>query len=110
MESRHRVPTCPCPENSPYRQKTQLAVAIAQGEAVASWANRNGVPERTAYRWAREPKVRAMVETIRRTRPRSGRRSDDASGHLRREAIVNLGKSASSESVRLAALGPSCQT
>ena len=91
-------------ENSPKNSKTQLAVAIAQGETAAEWARKNNVPKRTAQRWAREPEVRAAVESIRR------RALDRAVGLMSRHAkwatngILKLGESAASESVRLAAL------
>jgi hypothetical protein len=39
-------------------QKIHLALAIAEGESVNAWAQRIGVPERTACRWAQDPKVR----------------------------------------------------
>ena len=85
-------------------QKMLLAVAIAEGTAVAKWASSNDVPERTAYRWAAEPEVRAEVESIRR------RSLDEAIGRLAKRAtwavdgIVELGENAASESVRLSAL------
>jgi hypothetical protein len=47
-------------------QKTQLAVALAEGISAAKWARTNGVPKATAYRWFKEPAVRAQIESIRR--------------------------------------------
>ena len=47
-------------------QKSQLAVAIAQGESITAWALKNQVPSRTAFRWASDPKVRRLVEAWRR--------------------------------------------
>jgi hypothetical protein len=85
-------------------QKMLLAAAIAEGTAVAEWASRTGVPERTAYHWAAQPEVRAEVESIRR------RALDEAIGRMARRAtwavdgIVKLGDNAASESVRLSAL------
>jgi hypothetical protein len=85
-------------------QKMILAVAVAQGIPVAEWALRNDVNEQTAYRWAAEPEVRSQVESIRR------RALDQAIGGMANrvawavEKIVELGKTAASESVRLAAL------
>jgi hypothetical protein len=85
-------------------QKMLLAVAIAEGTSIATWASSNGVPERTAYRWAAEPEVRSETESIRR------RALDEAIGRLARRAtwavdgIVELGENADSESVRLSAL------
>jgi hypothetical protein len=46
--------------------KTQLALAIARGVAVQSWARRNNVPRETAFEWAKEPEVRKAVESHRR--------------------------------------------
>ena len=85
-------------------QKMLLAVAIAEGTSVATWASSNGVPERTAYRWATESEVRSETESLRR------RALDAAIGRLAKRAtwavdgIVELGESAASESVRLSAL------
>jgi hypothetical protein len=90
-------------ENSPSGSKSQLAVAIAKGGTAAKWASKNGVCKRTAQRWAREPEVRAAVERMRR------RALDRAVGlmaghtHWAAKQIVELGKNASSESVRLSA-------
>ena len=47
---------CPMTGESTNSQKMLLAVAIAEGTSVATWASTNGVPERTAYRWAAENK------------------------------------------------------
>jgi hypothetical protein len=98
---RHAVSS---PESSPQSPKTQLALAIAQGDSAAVWAKKNAVPKRTAQRWAKEPEFRAMVESIRR------RALDRAVGLMSRRArwaaerIVALGDKAASEAVRLAAL------
>jgi hypothetical protein len=91
-------------ENSPRSPKTQLAIAIAQGDNATTWARKNNVPRRTAQRWAREPGVRAAVERTRR------RALDRAVGlmstHARwaAEKILKLGEHAASEAVRLTAL------
>jgi hypothetical protein len=88
----------------PKGQKTDLALAIAHGIAVAKWARDHDVPKRTAYTWAREPKMRAAVESIRR------QAIDRAVGRMSRrvtwaaDAVAKLAKDAVSESVRLAAL------
>ena len=47
-------------------QKIHLALAIAEGESIAAWAQENGVPERTAFYWAKDPKVRREVDACRR--------------------------------------------
>jgi hypothetical protein len=92
------------PENLLLSKKSQLTFAIAKGMAVTTWAKKNDVPTRTAFRWASEPKVRAAVERYRR------RVLDRAVGRMTvgvtfaTEGIFALAKSASSESVKLAAL------
>lgn len=91
-------------ESTRQRQISELVMAIAEGKPVHEWATNNGVPRRTAYRWAREPKVRAKVETIRR------QALDQAVGQMTSNigmvtaGIMELAQGASSESVRLAAL------
>ncbi len=39
-------------------RKNRLAVAIPWGESITVWARRNEVNRRTAFRWAKEPRVR----------------------------------------------------
>jgi hypothetical protein len=101
---RHRVPKCAMTEEFPKGKRTELALAIAEGRSVASWARANQVPKRTAYRWAADPKVRSAVESVRR------RAVDRAIGRLAKRAtwatdeIAVLAKAAESESVRLRAL------
>ncbi len=88
----------------PPKKKTLLALAIAQGASVSTWARANEVPRRTAYRLAGDPQVRATVESCRR------RALDRAIGRLAMRStwaadqIAKLGKDASSDSVKLAAL------
>ena len=91
-------------EELPNGRKTQLALAIAQGTSVGSWARDNDVPRRTAYRWASDPKVRHVVETCRR------RARCRAIGRMARRAtwasdqIAMLAKAAESEPVKLRAM------
>ena len=47
-------------------QKIHLALAIARGQSIDAWAQQNGVSERTAFSWAKDPKVRREVEACRR--------------------------------------------
>src|SRR4051794_32601868 len=47
-------------------KKIHLALAIAGGESITAWAQENGVPERTAFYWAKDPKVRREVDACRR--------------------------------------------
>jgi hypothetical protein len=98
------LPENPRPENSPLSPKGQLAIAIAGGLSASRWAAANKVPTRTAQKWARDPKVRAEVERVRR------RALDRAVGRMARrvtwatDGIVKLAGGAESESVKLAAL------
>jgi hypothetical protein len=92
------------PQELPKAKKIHLAAAIAQGQSVAGWARDNGVPRRTAFRWASEPGVRRTVEACRR------RTLDRAIGRMTRrtvwasDQVADLAKAAESESVRLRAL------
>jgi hypothetical protein len=85
-------------------RKTELALVLAQGQSVAAWIRKSGVSRRTAYRWASDPKVREWVQAWRR------RAADRAVGRMALRAtwaadrIVDLGRNAESESVRLKAL------
>ena len=74
----------PLPENSPESQRAKLAIAIAQGASISTWAKVNNVPNRTAYRWASDPKVRAKVERSRRPAV------DCAVGHLSKNAAIRV--------------------
>ena len=84
-------------------KKMNLAAAVAQGESIAEWARENGVPERTAQRWAQDRNVRREVDACRR------RAINEAIGrmtHMARNAvdgILHLAKEADSESVQLRA-------
>ncbi len=91
-------------DNVPLNPKSKLTLAIARGVPVTKWARDNGVPRRTAFRWAHEPKVRADVEKYRR------KVLDRAIGRMTvginwaTEGIFQLAKGAASESVKLSAL------
>ena len=84
-------------------KKINLALAVAEGESIAAWARQNGVPERTAQRWAQDRNVRREVNACRR------RALNQAIGRLTGMAmnavdgIANLAKGADSESVQLRA-------
>jgi hypothetical protein len=99
-----RVSTTSMSQEQRKNRKSQLARAMASGQSTAEWARQNGVPERTAYRWARDPKVRASVNSHRR------KALDQSLGVMSgqvtwaAEAIGDLGRTAASESVRLGAL------
>ena len=83
--------------------KNEFTVAIAEGESIIAWAQENGVPERTAFRWAQDPKVRREVEACRR------RVVNQAIGRLTgmttkaADRISSLAQEANSESVQLRA-------
>ena len=84
-------------------QKIHLALAVAEGESIAEWARQNGVSERTAFYWAKDPKVRRQVEACRR------RALNQAIGQLTGiamnavDGIAHLAQGADSESVQLRA-------
>ena len=104
MEPSHRQPMNVMSEEQRKTRVSELATAIAEGNSVAEWARANKVPERTAYRWARDPRVRAEVDSRRR------RAVDEAIGRMAERVswatrgIATLAEHAKSESVRLAAL------
>src|SRR5262245_59850441 len=85
-------------------RKRQLALALAQGISVTHWARANKVPRPTAYRWARDPNVRKVIETYRR------RTLDRAIGMMVKRApwtvgqISVLARDGDTDSVRLRAL------
>jgi hypothetical protein len=68
------------------------------------WARKNDVPNRTAYRWAKEPKVRAKIKSYHRHA--LGRAIGRLAARVTwaADGIVKLADEASSESVKLAAL------
>ena len=84
-------------------KKINLALAVAEGESIAEWARENGLPERTAQRWAQDRNVRREVDACRR------RALNQAIGRLTGMAmnavdgIANLAQGAESESVQLRA-------
>jgi hypothetical protein len=84
-------------------KKAKLALAIARGESISAWARQNEVPERSAFRWAKDPKVTRAVEACRR------RYLTQAIGRMARLAskaadkIAKLADRAESESVQLRA-------
>jgi len=83
--------------------KTELALALARGVSVASWALANKVPRSTAFLWAKDPEVRSVVEECRR------RALDQAIGRMSKhsslaaDVIISVAKDAESDSVKLRA-------
>ena len=84
-------------------KKIHLALAVAQGESIAEWARENGVPERSAQRWAQDRNVRREVDAYRRRALNQaiGRLTGIATNAV--DGIANLVKGADSESVQLRA-------
>ena len=103
MEYRHRVRQRAMSEGQRQNRKNKLVAAIAVGKPIAVWARENKVSRRTAYRWAKDPKVKAAVDA--RRRKAVDHSIGVLSGRLARaaNAIADLGKAAESESVRLSA-------
>jgi hypothetical protein len=83
--------------------KGQLALAVANGQSIARWANEHKVGVRTAHTWAKAPEFRSEVAELR------ARLLDRAIGVLARRVAANAGQinrlasKAESEAVRLAA-------
>jgi hypothetical protein len=98
-----KVPNSTMGEELPKNTKTQLALAVAQGMKVTTWARTHGVPRRTAFRWAKDPQFRAVVETCRR------RAIDTTIGKLARhsmraaDVLAKLSRESESDTVRLRA-------
>ncbi len=84
--------------------QSELAAALAAGKSCAEWASANGVSERTAQRWANEPKVRAELETYRRGNLDHAVSRMSCRAVWATDQIRELAEKARSESVRLAAL------
>jgi hypothetical protein len=84
-------------------KKSELALVIARGGSIIAWASKNDVAERTAFYWAKEPKVREEVEEFRR------QSFDRALGRMSSRAtkasdgIFKLAIAADSEAVQLRA-------
>jgi hypothetical protein len=85
-------------------RKSDLARALAAGISAKQWGEKHEVKKSTAYDWAKDPKVKAQVKSIR------CRAADRAVGRLASratwaaEGIVKLADDATSEAVRLSAL------
>jgi len=83
--------------------KTQLILALAQGVSTNEWARTNKVSNGTAYRWAKDPEVRAAVLSCRR------RMIDQAIGQFTKtttfaaKQIAVIAETSESDAVRLRA-------
>src|SRR5690348_5657126 len=82
------------------QKKINLAPAIAGGESISAWAKENGVSERTAFYWAKDPKVRREAEACRRRAVNQA--ISRLTGMTTKEAdgIANIAQAAESESVQ----------
>ena len=103
MEYRHRGRTSAMSEGQRQNWKNKLVAAIAVGKPIAAWARENQMSRRTAYRWAKDPRVKAAVDA--RRRKALDHSVGVLTGRLTRAAncIADLGEAADSESVRLSA-------
>jgi hypothetical protein len=84
-------------------EKIHLALAIAGGQSIAAWAQQNGVSERTAFSWAKDPKVRREVDACRRRALNPGAPGLTGMAMNAVDGIAHLAKEADSESVQLRA-------
>jgi hypothetical protein len=91
------------PDTPEIPAKSELALALASGVSVATWAKANNVPKSTAYEWSKDPEVRREVDFLRR------RTLDQAVGRLIKRSkraadiVFSIAEDAQSESVRLRA-------
>jgi hypothetical protein len=91
------------PEQHSKGKKAKLALAIARGEAATVWASKNGVPKRTAFRWASEVPVRKAIESWRRRALSQAIGRMAARSVTAADGIASLAEDADSESIRLRA-------
>jgi hypothetical protein len=86
-------------------RKSKLVIALLEGKkSLDAWAKENGVSRRTAYRWAQDPKVRAVVNAHRRAAVDQSLAVMSGQVTWAAQAIGDLCKNAASESVKLGAL------
>lgn len=107
MRQSHRMSFCAMSDHATGHElrgaRLDLAVAVAHGRPIKSWAEANNTTLHTAHRWASQPDFKRAVSGIRR------RCADLAAGRLAgyatkaAEVMTNLAVGASSESVKLAA-------
>ena len=73
------------------------------GKTIRDWAQENGVPERTAYRWASDPEVRRQLQDCRQAAIDNTLRLMAERSAAALDRIEELGKVADSDAVRLKA-------
>jgi Homeodomain-like domain len=101
----HRVSATAMSGEQRTSRKRQLVIALAEGKkSLDDWAQENGVSRRTAYRWAKDPKVKADVNAHRRAAVDQSLAVMSGQLTWAAEAIGDLGKNAASDSVKLGAL------
>ena len=81
----------------------RLALALVAGTTIRDWAQENGVPESTAYRWASDPEVRRQVQDCRQAAIDNTLRLMAERSAAALDRIEDLGKVADSDAVRLKA-------
>jgi hypothetical protein len=84
-------------------KKGKLAFVIARGGSIATWASKNDVSRRTAFYWAKEPKVREEVEEIRRHSFNEALGRMNSRAKKAADGIYRLAASGESESIQLRA-------
>jgi transposase-like protein len=84
-------------------RKSALARALVSGASVAEWAKAHGVPDRTAYTWARSREVLDEVDDIRRAALDRAIARLSGQATPAAEQIARLSEAANSEAVRLQA-------
>ena len=84
-------------------KQDRLALALVAGKTIRDWVQENGVPERTAYRWASEPEVRRQIQDWRRAAIDNTLRFMAERSAAALDRIEELGKVADSDAVRLKA-------
>jgi hypothetical protein len=101
----HRVKATAMSGEQRTSRKRQLVIALAEGKkSLDEWAQENGISRRTAYRWAKDPKVKAAVSAHRRAAVDQSLAVMSGQVTWAAEAIGDLCKNAASESVKLGAL------
>jgi hypothetical protein len=100
----HRVSATPMSGQQRTSRKKQLVIALTEGKLLDDWARENGISRRTAYRWAKDPKVKAAVNLHRRMAVDQSLAVMSEQVTWAAKAIGELGKNAASESVKLRAL------
>ncbi len=101
----HRVQATAMSGDQRTSRKRQLVIALAEGKkSLLDWAQEKGVSMQRAYRWAKDPKVKAAGSAHCRAAVDQSLAVLSGQVAWAAEAIGDLCKNAASESVRLGAL------